>query len=166
MYVSQKMKIVNKCLLPLSIVMILAYAVYKYLKYCKSRTEILYRTLDKQKKMFDCSIAWLKDSCTENAILERIGKNKTVAIYGMGVLGEALYEYMNRYGVSISYGIDRIIPGNKYGMEILSPDIDELPDVDVIIVTVIDSFDGIKEMLAKKSNASIVSLRDIVYGNK
>lgn len=87
---------------------------------------------------------------------------KKIAIYGMSLAGETLYNELKKTSIEVAYVIDR----NKYGvvteLEVYSPD-EELPDVDAIIVSAIAYFDEIASTLDKKVSCPIVSLEDIVY---
>lgn len=89
------------------------------------------------------------------------GYNK-VAIYGMGEVGNRLYEECMNNQLNVAYAIDQNSIGvyselDVYGIE------DELPEVDVIVVTAIFAFDEIYSDLSSKVDCPIVSLEDIVF---
>ena len=85
------------------------------------------------------------------------------AIYGMGALGERLYEELKGGSVSVVYAVDRAagkknIPGLKiYGLEE-----ENLPEADVMIVTPVQDYWAVVAMMETKTKAAIVSLADIV----
>lgn len=84
----------------------------------------------------------------------------SVAIYGMSNLGERLAKDLEEDNFEVSYGIDRrdiSIAMPMYKLE------DELPEVDVIIVTALIAFEGIEEKLKKKIRCPIYSIEDAVY---
>jgi|GEM_PF-676148 Predicted dinucleotide-utilizing enzyme len=86
----------------------------------------------------------------------------TVAIYGMGALGERLYEELSNTEIKVVYAIDRMAEKKGFeGLRIVSAD-DVLEDVDVIIVTPVQDYDNIEKMLEMKTDANIISLEDIV----
>ncbi len=84
-----------------------------------------------------------------------------IAIYGFGAPGSHLIADLNKEQTKIVYGIDRL--GNKlkqnfpvYTLE------DDLPDVDVIVVSVTYDFDSIYESLKDKFDGPVVSLEEVV----
>ena len=86
---------------------------------------------------------------------------KRIAIYGMHYLGERLFLELRDTPVEIAYGIDK----NTImidGLTVLNSN-DQLETVDMIIVTAITYFDGIKQALEEKIKCPIVSLEDILY---
>lgn len=86
----------------------------------------------------------------------------TVAIYGMGALGERLYEDLKACNINVMYAIDRIAGSkNIEGLKIIGAE-DELKQVDAIIVTPVQDFYAIEEALEQKTDADIISLEDIV----
>ena len=87
---------------------------------------------------------------------------KTIALYGLGIEGKHFRDELYAEGMEISYAIDR--QGNVlhdmfpiYRLE------DELPEVDVIVVSVIDEFFSIYKVLREKVKCSVYSLEEIVY---
>ncbi len=86
-----------------------------------------------------------------------------IAIYGMAELGNRLCEELVNSSIYIDYGIDRDVCcciariDEVYSLE------DELPEVDVIVVTPYSVFDGIKKDLEKKVDCPIISLEDVVW---
>ena len=87
---------------------------------------------------------------------------KTIAIYGMGALGKHLVEELkNSSLVEISYGIDRCVDTDKNSIKVLTSE-DELPLVDVVVVTPVLEFDMIKEKLCGRLKVPFVSLEEIL----
>ena len=86
---------------------------------------------------------------------------KSVAIYGMKEFGVHLYEMLKDSAVKVEYVIDR-------NPEIVSKDIkcykpfDELPKVDVIVVTASYYFNEISKQL-QHTGYRIVSIEDVIY---
>lgn len=85
------------------------------------------------------------------------------AIYGMGALGERLYEELQGGGVSVVYAVDRAA-GKKHipGLKIYGLEEEELPDADVMIVTPVQDYWPVVAMMETKTKAAIVSLEDII----
>lgn len=88
---------------------------------------------------------------------------KGIAVYGYGNIGRHLVTQLSDSGIQIKYIIDK----NRDG--ILINDIPcylpakDMPDVDAIIVTPICEYLEIKNSLKKFTQASIISMEDIIY---
>lgn len=90
-------------------------------------------------------------------------KYSTIAIYGMGIVGEKVFDELISSSIKISYCIDNDIYKKKYrGVEIITSE-EEFENVDAIVVTPITYFDEIKEQIGKRVECPIVSLEDIIY---
>lgn len=89
---------------------------------------------------------------------------KTVAVYGMSFLGERLVQELKDSGIEVKYAIDKNAD-NIYtdGVEVKDLS-DDLPEVDVIVVTAVYFFDEIEEELCDLVNYPIISLEDVIYG--
>ena len=86
----------------------------------------------------------------------------TIAIYGMGALGERLFEELRSSAVRVVYAIDRNADSKHIeGLKIVGAE-DELGDVDAIIVTPVQDYDAIEEKLNQRTDADIISLEDIL----
>lgn len=85
---------------------------------------------------------------------------KTVAIYGMGSVGERLQDELRRTGIEVRYGIDQKGQGRN-DLDVVALD-DDLGDVDVIVVTAVFYFDQIKEDIRKKTDIKVVSLQEVL----
>lgn len=114
--------------------------------------------------MFHMMNQWVKVKQEGKNLSSFFEKNnyKKVAIYGMGYVGETLLEELKDTGIEVAYGIDRRVFSSHADIRIVPPD--GLPGcVDAIVVTAIDSFDEIEEMLSEKVECPIVSIEDIVF---
>lgn len=87
---------------------------------------------------------------------------KTVAIYGMGELGNRLYEELKDSEIEVKYAIDKDAAYTYADLEIKDLE-DDLETVDVVVVTAIFAFDEIEEELRGRISSPIVSLEDVVY---
>lgn len=120
--------------------------------------------VDKFKGYYNMLNQWL--------ILKQEGKNlseyfqsnqhKTIAIYGMGEMGNRLYDELKNTDVSVKYAVDKNASGTYSELNVIDPE-DEFENVDVIVVTATFAFDEIVEELREKVDFPIVSLEDVIY---
>jgi len=88
---------------------------------------------------------------------------KTVAIYGMGEMGNRLYdELKNSTEVTVKYAVDQNAASTYAEIDVIDKD-DEYEDADVMVVTATFAFDDISEELSEKVEFPIVSLEDVVF---
>ena len=122
---------------------------------------------DSQKKFLEfyyILVQWLRVHSEGRTLADYFKKNdyKTVAIYGMKELGEALLDELTKNGVEVEYGIDRDADNLYVGVDTYKPD-EELKEVDVVVVTAVHYYDAIEADLKKKMNSKIISLEDLVW---
>jgi hypothetical protein len=92
-----------------------------------------------------------------------IKKNyKSIAIYGMKELGQSLLKELKKSEVEVKYGIDQNLEVITADIDLYSP-IEDLPCVDVIVVTAIHYYDEIEKILKMKIKCPIVSIEDVVW---
>lgn len=87
---------------------------------------------------------------------------KTVAIYGMGHLGKCLYEELKDTGICVKYVIDQKADQIYTDVDKYLPD-DQLPEVDLIIVTAVYNYAEIEQVLSGVTGCPMMSLEDILY---
>ncbi len=87
---------------------------------------------------------------------------KTVAIYGMHYLGENLLEELGANDIEVIYAIDRNADKLSAEVSLYRPE-DELPCVDVIIVTAFYFFDEIQDYLQGRVDCPVLSIEDLIY---
>lgn len=87
---------------------------------------------------------------------------KTIAIYGMGELGNRLFLELKDSTIVVKYAIDQEAGYTYSDMEVLSLD-NELENVDAVIVTPIFAYRDISEKLSDKVNCPIISLEEVIY---
>lgn len=85
----------------------------------------------------------------------------SIAIYGMGYVGERLLMELRDSNIRVEYGIDQRADSVYTDLVTITPD-DNLEAVDVIVVTSVFYFDGIKKMLEQKIDCPIISLESIL----
>lgn len=90
-------------------------------------------------------------------------KNKynKIAIYGMGDVGLRLRKELKHSEVEVLYGIDRNAGNIHSDIKIITID-DDLSVVDAVVVTFMDGFDEVFDVLSKKINCPIVAIEDIL----
>ena len=134
--------------------------VYTLLKYFEKPTE----HVDKYRSYYNMQNQWIVQEDKGNPIDSLLKKQgyHTIAIYGMGNVGEHLLKELKNTDIEVAYGIDGNAVDTDYEVKIYSPD-DVLPKVDAIIVTIPFAFESIKENLKGKTSNKIVSLEHILF---
>lgn len=85
-----------------------------------------------------------------------------IAIYGLGDVGEALYNELKDSPINIVCGIDKSDFYLTDEINVITPN-EELPEeIDAIIVTPVASYEDIYSLLKNKTSAEILSLEDII----
>lgn len=87
---------------------------------------------------------------------------KMVAVYGLGNLGKHVVTQLKGSKVKVVYAIDRAVKGYWQDVEVM-PLQGHLPNVDAIIVTVINDMDAIERNLKKHTNCAVLSLEELLY---
>ncbi len=88
---------------------------------------------------------------------------QTVAIYGMGELGILLYNELKKSSdIQVLYGIDQSGVSAIDDFDVYYPE-DDLPDVDLVIVTPISYMDEIVSKLKGTLDCKFASIRDVMY---
>lgn len=108
---------------------------------------------------------WLKIKEQDRSLEQYLLDNNysTIAIYGMGELGERLIEELSSSKIEIKYGIDKMADGIYSDLPMYTID-DSLEPVDAIIVTAVFAFSDIATELERITTIPIISLEDIVFG--
>ena len=107
---------------------------------------------------------WLVTKQEKKSIAEYL-KNKgfnKIAIYGMGYVGERLFDELKDSDVKVEYAIDKNADGINMEIDVFTPE-EELPDVDLIIVTAIYFYAEIERTLKELTDNRVSSLEDILY---
>lgn len=107
---------------------------------------------------------WLYKKTITRPIDRHLRKNgyKKVAIYGMGEIGQLLFWELRNHGITVQYAIDNDADKLFPEIPIIKPT-DTLSAVDAIIVCVPYAFDEIKQTMAKKTDAPIISIDQLIY---
>lgn len=97
-----------------------------------------------------------------SSYFEKLGYN-SVAIYGMKEVGERLYEELKDTKTEVKYAVDQNAESIYADIDVYSPD-DDLPEVDVIVVTATYYYNSILNNIKDKVCCPIVSLDDVIAG--
>ena len=119
---------------------------------------------EKKDRLFRIMHRWLLNSQSGIKIADYLLEKgfESVAVYGVGILGECLISELLNSKVSVNYVIDKralnlSIP--VYKMQ------DTLPDVDCVIVTAVMEYEEICRQLESKINCAVISIEDIIFKN-
>ena len=85
---------------------------------------------------------------------------RTVAIYGMAMMGKQLYQQLMEESIIPIYGIDRYVGQYGDSFKIIRPE-ENYPEVDAIIVTTYDN-EQIVRMIKGKSKAIIFTIEELI----
>ncbi|MCM1425833.1 MAG: glycosyltransferase [Eubacterium sp.] len=85
----------------------------------------------------------------------------SVAIYGMGYIGESLYYELKNSNISVVYAIDKSAIDFREELQIFHPD-NELPPVDVMIVTLVEKCEELCDYLAQKAGCPVVTIQRLL----
>lgn len=113
--------------------------------------------------MFQVTDRWL-EAKLEGRSMEKClldSGYSTVAIYGLHYIGECLVKELKDTQIKILYGVDQNIGYEKFNLKMYKPD-DDLPAVDLIIVTPTIYFYEIKKKMMQKVNCPVISISEIV----
>lgn len=120
--------------------------------------------VDKFKTYYDMLNQWL--------ILKQEGKSlerfflskgyKTIAIYGMGEMGNRLYKELKGTNVEVKYAIDKAAGTTYAEIDVFTIE-DKLPEIDAVIVSAVFAFEEIEGELESILDCPILSLKDVIY---
>ncbi len=141
---------------------ILGYSFNKY--YADKEIVKAYGLSEKNKYLFRTAAQWLDRERSGDGICKYLQNNryKRVAVYGLSHMGKVLIDILESSRVEVVYGIDNGLVQYSFKMPIYSIN-EELPNVDVVIVTPVYSYEQIRCDLVGKVKCPIVSLADIVF---
>lgn len=120
--------------------------------------------IDKFKAYYGMLNGWLSLKQEGKTLATWFEENgyKNVAIYGMGEMGDRLYEELKNTDIKVAYAIDQNSDSIYSELQIYQKE-DGLPEVDVIVVSAIFAFDEISIELKKRCSCPVISLEDVVY---
>lgn len=90
-----------------------------------------------------------------------VNKYKKIIIYGMGYMARHLVVELDNKEIKIICGIDNRINTCYFSFPVLSNN-DDIPEADIIVVTVTYEYEAIKSKLEKKTSNKIISLQEVI----
>lgn len=124
---------------------------------------VLEGKVQKFKKYYAMLNEWLSIR-QEGSSLARIFAEsgyKEIAIYGMGEMGQRLYEELKDTDIVVKYAVDQNAAFLYSELDLKKPE-EDLEPVDAVIVTAVFDFDKIKGELAGRVNSPVVSLEEFI----
>ena len=137
----------------------------EYIYYHKSSNAINIheRRYYKFYKMFFVMLDWMniknKDIKIEEFFL--INHYFNIAIYGMGYIGECLFNELNNSDICIKYGIDRSAIDFQKELPIYKIE-DDLEKVDAVVMTVAENNENLIDTVKKKIGCPVVTISDLL----
>ena len=130
-----------------------------------SREEDLVTERNRVKKFedyFSILNSWLKLKNHGGEVKDYFCKNKfrRIGIYGMGELGKRLYEELEKSDVEIIFAMDKGGYNLPNGLRMVNES-EEIPTVDVIVVTPTFDYNNIENSLQQRTHNKIVSISEI-----
>lgn len=123
------------------------------------------KKVDKFKGYYNMLNQWLILKQEGRNLSEYFEKNnyKKIAIYGMGEMGNRLYDELKKTSIEIVYAVDKSAASTYSELDVYDPEDCEYKDADCIVITATFAFDEIEEKLEEIVDFPIVSLEDVVY---
>lgn len=132
----------------------------QYEKHCK----FIERNAERFVGLYNVTLRWIRLQQEGKKLSDYFYRNnyKAVAIYGMNEVGHSLIDELERNGITVKYCIDRNADNIFARVKMYHPD-EKLPDVDAVIVAVVQYYDDVNELLKTKMLCPIISLADVVW---
>ena len=118
---------------------------------------------NKNRGMFMLMNQWVNVKQDGKSLKDYFLKNDylKIAVYGMGDIGKRLAKELKNSDVEVVYGIDQNKDIRYSDIQIVSVS-DHLANVDAVVVTVLDKFYEISDVLAKKIHCPVLAIEDIL----
>ncbi len=132
----------------------------QYEKHC----EVIEKQGDCFSEFYTLMQQWVKVYQSGHTLEHYCKKNnyKKVAVYGMSEMGYMVLKELQGTAVEVAYCIDKNADNVFAEIDVRRPD-EELPQIDAVIVAVVQFYEEVKENLEKKLSCPIVSLLDVVW---
>lgn len=129
------------------------------------------RESTKFRSYYNTLVSWMELLQNKDTIARYFSKDDSVAVYGMGKIGELICKELLENGINVSYGIDENNSGESMttGLHVYSAEKKDLPEVDYIIISITYLSDSIIPELEKVSSAKIITIDEIeekLWGDK
>lgn len=139
--------------------------VSKYKTY-EPKLEVLGEEKDKYYQYYQLLNRWLVCKQEGRSLASYFEKKKyeSIAIYGMGPLGERLFDELRGTSIKVLYGIDKTTDGTpRKGLRMVRPE-EEFEDVDCIVVSPFLDYSPIEDLLYGKIHGDILALDEVIDG--
>lgn len=122
------------------------------------------KDIDKFRSYYNMLNQWLLIKQEGRSLKEYFIKNgyKTLVIYGMGEMGNRLYEELKDTDIEVKYAIDKEADSVYSELKVVEKD-SHLETADVMVVTAIYAYDEIEEEMETKIDFPIISLEEVIY---
>lgn len=84
-----------------------------------------------------------------------------IAVFGLGHIGKRLLKELKDSEIQVIYTIERKTKNINPNIKVFTL-ATRIPNVDAVVVTVIDGFDDISEILAQKVKCPVIAIEDIL----
>lgn len=120
-------------------------------------------TLIKFRKMFFVYDAWLRLLEQDINISEYLLKRgiKSIAVYGDNQIGKRLYHVLKKEGICVKYFIDMNAEYLEEEIPVYMP-VAPLQNVDMVIISLVESIDSIKKTLSGLLDAKIYGITELI----
>lgn len=132
-------------------------------KELRKQLEYEHSIADKNNELLHLCNEWLGCKIDGKSLVDYFAWKgyKSIAIYGASMLGKSLLKELSNSEIKVMYFIDNKLKRDISGVHIYNGE-QELPPVDVIVVTPFVYYDAIKKQNESRVNCPIVSLEEIV----
>lgn len=139
-------------------------AIYTNRKKSHSVEQSLMHSEDRLNEYYMLLNCWLKLKQNQISLQSFFIQNdyKKIAIYGLGELGQRLYDELVDTEIHIAYAVDQNVENQSLNIEIYKTE-DDLPHVDVIVITPVFAFEAIEKKLNAAGHHNIISLDEVIY---
>lgn len=149
----------------ITVAWVIIYVLNKKVSYYKQKEQ---EEIDKVKKMlefYNALVRWveLEQGKKRFSVYFKNNGYETIGIYGMKELGVLLYKGLMMENQQVECFIDKDLSVSDGSFSVILPN-ENIPKVDVIIVTAIHYYDSIYTELRKYTDADIVSIEDVLWG--
>lgn len=121
------------------------------------------KRITKFKDYYNLYNRWIKMKSEKKELKEYFQKHnyRSIVIYGVGEIGKRLYEELKESGIDVCYAIDSQDTCSYTELKIVTKD-DVLETADVMVVTPLFDYEGIRSEMSQKVDFPIISIQEIV----
>lgn len=154
------MKCINKLLKKLVNIAVIIVLMYFSAKTIGKNKDKRICRLQQSKCMLECMLDMIENGIMFTDVLP-IRKESRIAVYGNGNIGKHVIRELFKEEVNVCCIIDRISCTSTFeNIPIFSPE-DDLPSMDIVLVTVVDEYEDVKQKLLSKLECPIINLAEV-----